>query len=548
MIKDVLNLIDKSLKSFILFQILCAVWGILYTICSLIFPTAVSKLIDQVILAHEYNKTLYYLFIILISGFLMIVFNYIQYIEYYKFGQKGKLIISKKIFDRILHANGKFREKYSSGDILRIIEQDTNQIENFIGQGIGQIAVNIIVVAGVIILILVQQPIIGLIMIILSVAFSLIQAFLSYILKQEASELRDDLGKNSSFSNEVILHSEQVATSGYVETYFQEYKSRNEKIYTKNISQMSKILMGRNIGIAYNVIGNLITMGIGVCEIRNGNMTVGSLLAFTMYVQRLYGPLVIISNSYLNLKKAVPHIERIKRFLDSAECIIDGCIKPETKMRGIIAFKNVFFKYDEKEVLKRCNLQIEPEKLTAIIGNNGSGKSTLIKLLLKTYNCSSGEILVDNIDINKYSNNYFYNNISVMFQNNFLISGKLIDIINPGKKEVDMNYIYSLFQRVRLDINKFESRLDTYICENNINVSGGELQKLNIIKILIEDRPLVILDEPTSALDNDSEDEICELFKELLRGRTVIIVTHRKRILGICDKIINFNTIQEEQE
>lgn len=135
-----------------------------------------------------------------------------------------------------------------------------------------------------------------------------------------------------------------------------------------------------------------------------------------------------------------------------------------------------------------------------------------------------------------------------MFQNNFLISGKLIDIINPGKKEVDMNYIYSLFQRVRLDINKFESGLDTYICENNINVSGGELQKLNIIKILIEDRPLVILDEPTSALDNDSEDEICELFKELLRGRTVIIVTHRKRILGICDKIINFNTIQEEQE
>ena len=95
-----------------------------------------------------------------------------------------------------------------------------------------------------------------------------------------------------------------------------------------------------------------------------------------------------------------------------------------------------------------------------------------------------------------------------------------------------MNYIYSLFQRVRLDINKFESGLDTYICENNINVSGGELQKLNIIKILIEDRPLVILDEPTSALDNDSEDEICELFKELLRGRTVIIVTHRKRIFG----------------
>lgn len=545
MIKDVLNLIDKPLKNFMLFQILCAVWGILYTICSLVFPTAVSKLIDKVIINHEYSRTFYYLSIILISGLLMIVFNYIQYIEYYKFGQKGKLTISEKIFDRILHANGKFREKYSSGDILRIIEQDSNQIENFIGQGIGQIAVNIIVVVGVIILILIQQPIIGIIMIILSVVFSFVQAFLSYMLKQEASELREDLGKISSFSSEIILHSEQVATSGYVETYFQEYKSRNKKIYTKNVSQMSKILIGRNIGIAYNVIGNLITMGIGVYEIRNGNMTVGSLLAFTMYVQRLYGPLVIISNSYLNLKRAVPHIERIKKFLNNAECIIDGSIKPEMKIRGTIVFENVSFKYDEKEVLKKCNLQIESGKLTAIIGDNGSGKSTLIKLLLKIYNRSSGEIFVDNIDINKYSNDYLFNNISVMFQNNFLISGKLIDIINPGKKELDINYIYSLFQRVKLDINKFENGLDTYICENNINISGGELQKLNIIKILIEDRPLIILDEPTSALDNDSEDEICELFEELLRGRTVIIVTHRKRILKICDKIINFNVIQE---
>ena len=81
--------------------------------------------------------------------------------------------------------------------------------------------------------------------------------------------------------------------------------------------------------------------------------------------------------------------------------------------------KNVFFKYDEKEVLKRCNLQIEPEKLTAIIGNNGSGKSTLIKLLLKTYNCSSGEILVDNMILTNIRIIIFYNNISVMFQNNF---------------------------------------------------------------------------------------------------------------------------------
>ena len=125
-----------------------------------------------------------------------------------------------------------------------------------------------------------------------------------------------------------------------------------------------------------------------------------------------------------------------------------------------------------------------------------------------------------------------------MWQNNFLMSGTLYDVINPGGKDLKKEEIYKLFNEMNLDIEKFEDGLNTYIYENNFNVSGGELQKINIIRILIEDRPIIILDEPTSALDNESEEEICKLLKTLLKGKTVIIVTHREKILGICDEII----------
>lgn len=471
----------------------------------------------------------------------MIVFNYIQYMQYYKFGQKGRFIIVQKVFSKLMHAGGKLKEKYSSGDILRIIEHDSVQIENLIGQGIGQLMVNIIVVLGVIILLLSKQVFIAIIMIGISLIFSIVQFCLSNSLKREAGVLRKTLGDTSSYTNEMILNSEKIVTSGYAEDFINEHGNRNKDILSQNVSQMKKSLISRNIGIAYNIVGNLVTLGIGVIAIRDGTMTVGDLLAISMYIQRLYSPLLIISNSYLNIKKAVPYIEKVIDFLDQENCIEDGKIILDSNLGGRISFNNISFKYDEKYILNNFNLLIEKGKISAIIGKNGSGKSTIIKLLIKLYKINSGEIYIDDININDYSNNYLYKNISVMFQNNILISGSLRDVVNPGKKQITEEELRKIFLKVRLDIDKFENGLDTYIHENSINISEGELQKINIVRILIEDRSIIILDEPTSALDNESENEICELLHKLLKGKTVIIITHRERILDICDRVIHFD-------
>lgn len=541
MTKKILKLIGCDFTEFLAFQVKCTVFGILYTIAALIFPNAISKVIDQVILKEKYSLTGLYLAIIILSGILMILFNYIQYMSYYKFGQKAGLIIRQKLFGKLMNSGGRFRKKYSSGNILRIIEQDSLQIENLIGEGVGQLVVNSFVVIGVIILLLSRQILIGGIMISVSVGFAMLQSKISKCIKQEAAELRTNLGDTSSFTNELINRSEQIITSGYVKSFVNEFNRRNESIMLKDIQQTKKVLISRNIGIAYNVISNVVTLGIGIYEVKYGQITVGNLLALTMYVQRLYNPLLLISNAYLNIKKAVPFVEKIIDFIEDKDFIIDGVIENKKNLMGKICFERVFFGYDkEGYILEDYNLVIQPGQITALIGDNGSGKSTLVKLLLKIYQCNAGNIYIDDTDINDYSNEYLYSNISIMFQNNLLMSGKLEDIINPGKKELAEGYVESLFRMVELDIRKFKDGLNTYVFENNINVSGGELQKINIIRILIENRPIVILDEPTSALDNESEKEICELLLRLLKGKTVIIITHRKKILDICDQIIKF--------
>lgn len=536
--KKILALIECSRKKFIIFHIYCLFWGILYIIAALIFPDSISKIIDQVIIRKRYDLTKTYIISISFSGFCMIIFSYIQYGLYFKFGQKARIIIKQRLLEKLMNVNGNFKKNYPPGDMLRIIEQDTEQIQNLIGEGIGLLVINGINLIGVMILLLYKNFLIGVVMIIISVIFVVLQIYLSNSLKKDSVFLRKLLGNVSSYTNEIISRSETIATSSYAKQYTKNFFDKNAEIKEREILQMKKLLVGRNIGIAYNVLANVITLGLGVMMVDKRDMTVGTLLAISMYVQRLYSPLLAISNSYFNIKKAIPFVTKIVKCLENKNLMINGSKCLQTPLEGNIYFDSVFFKYNEDMILENFFLRIKEGKFTGIIGENGSGKSTIIKLLLKIYQCKRGNIYVDNININEYDNEYYYKNISVMWQNNFLMSGTLYDVINPGGKDLKKEEIYKLFNEMNLDIEKFEDGLNTYIYENNFNVSGGELQKINIIRILIEDRPIIILDEPTSALDNESEEEICKLLKTLLKGKTVIIVTHREKILGICDEII----------
>lgn len=536
--KKILELIECSRKKFIIFHVYCLFWGILYIIAALIFPDSISKIIDQVIIRKRYDLTKTYIISISFSGFCMIIFSYIQYGLYFKFGQKARIIIKQRLLEKLMNVNGNFKKNYPPGDMLRIIEQDTEQIQNLIGEGIGLLVINGINLIGVMILLLYKNFLIGVVMIIISVIFVVLQIYLSNSLKKDSVFLRKLLGNVSSYTNEIISRSETIATSSYAKQYTKNFFDKNAEIKEREILQMKKLLVGRNIGIAYNVLANVITLGLGVMMVDKRDMTVGTLLAISMYVQRLYSPLLAISNSYFNIKKAIPFVTKIVKCLENKNLMINGSKCLQTPLEGNIYFDSVFFKYNEDMILENFFLRIKEGKFTGIIGENGSGKSTIIKLLLKIYQCKRGNIYVDNININEYDNEYYYKNISVMWQNNFLMSGTLYDVINPGGKDLKKEEIYKLFNEMNLDIEKFEDGLNTYIYENNFNVSGGELQKINIIRILIEDRPIIILDEPTSALDNESEEEICKLLKTLLKGKTVIIVTHREKILGICDEII----------
>ncbi|RGS66790.1 ATP-binding cassette domain-containing protein, partial [Blautia obeum] len=193
-----------------------------------------------------------------------------------------------------------------------------------------------------------------------------------------------------------------------------------------------------------------------------------------------------------------------------------------------------------------------------IVGNNGVGKSTLIKIIMKMIPIDIGRIIVNGkYGLENIDEEYLYKNISVVPQSTVILSGKNIsvvpqstvilsgklrDILNPAKRDISDNKIIETLKKFTVDYSIFENDLNYEILEKGGNMSGGEAQKLSLVRMVLENKPWVLLDEPTSAMDVECEKIICSILKEYLKRRTAVIITHRPEILSICDKIIRLES------
>ena len=206
-----------------------------------------------------------------------------------------------------------------------------------------------------------------------------------------------------------------------------------------------------------------------------------------------------------------------------------------------IEFKNVSFEYRKnKKVLHELSFQINKGEKFALVGHSGGGKSTIINLIPRFYDVTSGEILIDGINIKNYDINSLRNNISIVLQDNFIFTGTIrenLKIIKPGATDEDLfsvlqsSYLYDF-------VMSTEKGLDTQVGERGLLLSGGQKQRLGIARAFLKNSPIIIFDEATSALDNESEFYIKKAIENLMKDKTVIIIAHRFSTINNVDKII----------
>lgn len=537
MVKRILH---DSLKQYVAREIKCVFLLILYTSTTLLFPMFVSCIIDKGISNRDLKATFIYSSGMLLVGLVAVTTQYLQQVSFYKLGQELLVDIKQRIYGTVLRTNSKYWEENSVGDVLTVLEDDTASLEMLLTSTISGCAVNIIVAFGITTFIMITDWKCGIIVTILVLIFAVMQRRFGSTIEDSMEYLRTKIGELISFTNESLQYANELQAAGYEKIARNKYLQYNKSVMDAAVSQTKKVSSAVSVGTLFNVTGLFVVISIGSFRAIHGSMTIGTLFALTVYVQRLYGPVVSLGQAYIDFKNSLPKMHRIINVLDTPHIIRSGEYKFEEIKPLSICFDDVSFSYnDDKALLKNFNYKLESGKIVGLVGENGTGKSTLFKLLLNLCTPDKGHIYINGKKVEEYDNDYLREKIAYVGQQGFMLSDSLRDILDPRGISNDKE-LETLMEDFLIDKNKLGTGLNTYIDENHKNISGGEFQKLALIRAFVEPKDIYLLDEPTSAIDPESERSICEKIKEKLAGKAALIITHRPEILKICDEVISF--------
>lgn len=271
---------------------------------------------------------------------------------------------------------------------------------------------------------------------------------------------------------------------------------------------------------------------------------VGDLISFVLYTTFIGASFGGIAEMYAQIQKAVGATERVFELLEEVPEKINSSSKSSgEKIKGNVAFKNVAFSYpsrQEIEVLKNVNFSAEFGQKIAIVGPSGAGKSTISSLLLRFYDISSGEIIIDGKNIYDYDLENLRGNMSIVPQDVILFGGTIKENIAYGKPDAtEVEIMLAAKQANALNfIEGFPEKFETLVGERGIKLSGGQRQRIAIARALLKNPSILILDEATSSLDSESEKLVQEALEVLMEGRTSIIIAHRLSTIRNADKIL----------
>jgi ATP-binding cassette subfamily B protein len=278
---------------------------------------------------------------------------------------------------------------------------------------------------------------------------------------------------------------------------------------------------------------------IGVNHVRSGAFTLGDLLLVMGYLGQLYGPLNEISNSKATVQGSLASAERAFSLLDEAPDVVERPhARPLARASGAVAFRDVSFAYRENHpVVHNVSFEVDPGTRLGISGKTGAGKSTLMNLLTRSYDPSSGRILLDGTDLRDYRLADLRNQFAIVLQEPVLFSTSIAENIAYARPEASEKEIVEAAKAANAHefIIGLPQGYETEVGERGMSLSGGERQRIALARAFLKNAPVLILDEPTSSVDMKTESTIMEAMERLMRGRTTFMIAHRLSTLANCD-------------
>lgn len=525
-----------------LFLVILAIIGNIFT---LIGPYLVGKAINQIHIGMSREN---FIFLGQISGALLLTYilgaflSLIQNVKMNVISQEIVNTMRKNAFSKIHKFPLKTFNTMSQGNILTILINDIDNISSSLSQIGTRIIVNILTISTALVIMIYISPSLTIIQLIL---VSITGVFLKKITMKSKEKRRIQqrhLGKLNSFVDEMLTGQSEVKSFSYEERAIEKFKRLNEDYKENAIKTL--FFSGFNFPTLnfINNIGYSLIIFTGAIFILKGRLNLGELSSFIIYSKLFNRPIASISEAYNIIQTVIVSSERFFQFMELKEDSLGGDRELKAdEIRGSVEFKGVNFSYEKDiAVLKDLSFKVDGGKLVAIVGPTGGGKTTIVNLLMKFYDISSGEILLDGVNIEEYRKSDLRKLFGMVLQDSWLFTGTIAENIKYGNENIsDEDIINSAKLACAHDfISKLPMGYDTIISEDNMVLSQGQKQLITIARIIASNPKFLILDEATSGVDTRTELRLQKAITNITKNRTSFVIAHRLSTIKNADLIL----------
>lgn len=480
-----------------------------------------------------------------LSFFCLVVISTLAIYSFYVFGGKLEYQVSKDIRKSVFEKIEKFSitniKKYEIGELISRLTSDVQKLSEVFSWGVMDACHSIIVLLFSIgIMLYLSFTLTIMLFLMLPIIYIVTILFQKNILKFQR-KVRDYNSKIIRSYTESLSYIKTIKALGIEEKKKKEFVVFNNKYRKYNLKSIliSAIFVPTVMFIASIGVG--FAFNFSSISVMKNIMTYGAFLSFLTYSFQIFEPFKMLAQIFADLKSAQASAERVFQILYEDDEIIEG-LEIDINFDGNIKFENVSFHYfdDDKLVLKDFNFEIKNGQSVAFIGSTGSGKSTIVNLICKFYDPTSGDIFLDGINYKNIDKTCLYNNLGYVLQQPQLFSISIKENIKFGNENATDEEIMEICNLLGIDefISKLPDGIDTVIGESGYNISSGQKQLISFARALIKNPKLLILDEATSSIDTETEKFIQNKMKDILSGKTSIIVAHRLSTIKHCDKIV----------
>ncbi|OGN98562.1 MAG: hypothetical protein A2Y58_00970 [Chloroflexi bacterium RBG_13_51_52] len=514
---------------------------LLYTGTIVASPYLVALAINQYVVAGDISGLNFAIVLFLGNAIINLTAYWGQIRAEAVIGQGILLRLRRQVFSHLQRLSISFFDHNEAGRIMSRAQDDVGELGDFLDSGAFWVVGEVVSLIAIVVVMLTMSLTLALI------SLAVVPFLFWFIVVWQKKARQSFIHARQKLSAVNASLQENITGIRIIQSL------SREKINSEHFDRVNKENLDANIRAARHSavmmpvmetlvsIATALTIVFGGLNVLNGMILVGTLIAFTLYVQQFFDPIRTLTMEYTQLQRAMASAARIFELADVKQEVMDNthAIKP-SRLDGKISFENVSFHYETgPEVLHDINFNVYPGETAALVGPTGAGKSTMVSLLARFYDVTSGRILVDDHDVRDFEQVAYRSRLGLVLQDPFLFSGTIGENIRYGNTAAADSEVIEAAKTVGAHdfIIKLEKGYDTWLQERGQNLSMGQRQLISFARALVANPSILLLDEATANMDSYSEQVLQEALKKLLKGRTAIVIAHRLSTIKNADRI-----------